>query len=129
MLGHREFRPFFDKVRARWAVQLDSQGEPKHLRLLIERINPDNYTFQKEGTELLPTEFRWPEKLARENEVSLRKIAEQQVITGLRLLRMLLDAGRSLPQEQLQPFWQWLQTIATRPPRVGEGMGRAGSPN
>lgn len=124
MLGYEEFRPFFDEVRARWTTQLDSQGKPEHPRLLIERINPDNYTFQQDGNELVPTDFRWTEALARENEESLRKITEQQAVTGLPWrCRKLLDAGRAIPQEQLQPFWQWLQTITTSPPELATESG------
>jgi hypothetical protein len=71
MLRWPEFRAFFQEVRTTWSSDLNSEGQPEQLRSLIERINPDNYKFQKKGDELTVVDFQWPEPLARHNEASL----------------------------------------------------------
>jgi hypothetical protein len=43
MMGDDQHYPFFDELRSDWTGKLDAQGEPKSLRLLIERFNPANY--------------------------------------------------------------------------------------
>jgi hypothetical protein len=36
MLGHQQFRAFFDGVRSAWRGALQQNEEPEHLSLLIE---------------------------------------------------------------------------------------------
>ena len=59
------------------------EEEPEHLRLLIERLDPDNYTFEQRGNEIVPVDFNWPEAIARKNEEDIRKLAERQTISQL----------------------------------------------
>jgi len=119
MLGHSHFRTFFEEVRAAWRVTLQQDGQPEHLRLLIERLDPDNYTFEQRGKEIVPVDFNWPEAIARKNEEDLRDLAQRQTISQLPWrCRKILDAGTPLPEDQLHWLWNFLQTIDTKPPEL-----------
>ena len=89
------------------------------MRLLIERLDPDNYTFEQRGNEIVPVDFNWPEAIARKNEEDLRKLAERQTISQLPWRsRKFLDAGTALPADQLQWLWNFLQAIDAKPPEL-----------
>jgi hypothetical protein len=119
MLGHQQFRVFFDEVRSFWKAALQQDDEPEHLRLLVERLNPDNYTFEQRGNEIVPVDFKWPEAIARKNEEDLRKLAEKQTISHLPWrFREFLDAGTPLPPDQLRWLWDFLQAIDLNPPEL-----------
>src|SRR5262249_7639689 len=77
MLSRPELRPFFEEVRRDWARLLDEQGEPEKLRLLIERLNPQNYRErpQEDGSVLI--EFAWPEEIQRRQEADQHRLDEQ----------------------------------------------------
>jgi hypothetical protein len=119
MLGHRQFRVFFDEVRSVWKAALQQDDKPEHLRLLIERLDPDNYTFEQRGNEIVPVDFHWPEAIARQNEKDLRELSERQTISLLPWrYRQFLDAGTPLPPDQLQWLWGFLEAIDARPPEL-----------
>ncbi|MHB1530427.1 MAG: hypothetical protein ACYCXT_13605 [Acidiferrobacteraceae bacterium] len=114
MLSKPEFRPFFDQVRKGWKAALDAGADPEHLGPLIERINPDNYTFSSEGE---PVDFQWPEAMARDHEQQLRQIGLDQAVTQFSFrCRKVLTAGKPLPDSQLLPLFEWLQGLETNPP-------------
>lgn len=116
MLSKPEFGPLFDDVRRHWKVALDAGDDPERLGPLIERINPENYTFSPEGE---PVDFQWPEAMAREHEEQLREIALGQTLTGFPFrCRKVLAAGKPLPDSQLLPLFQWLQSLETNPPEL-----------
>lgn len=112
MLSKPENRSFFESVRSRWRADLNAQGEPNNLRLLVERIDPENYTFkQSEGGER-EIDFQWPEAIARENDASLRKIGLEQNFMVLPMRsRQILDAGARLPDDELTRLLTWLQEV------------------
>jgi hypothetical protein len=122
MLGHQEFRAFFEEVRSAWKAALqqeEGEEEPGHLCLLVERLDPANYTFEKRGNEIVAVDFNWPEAIARQNEEDLRKLAEKQTISQLPWrCREFLDAGTPLPADQLQWLWDFLQAIDAKPPEL-----------
>ena len=122
MLGHQQFRGFFEEVRSAWKAALqqeEGEEEPEHLRLLVERLDPANYTFEQRGNEIVPVDFNWPEAIARQNEEDLRKLAERQTISLLPWrCRKFLDAGTPLPPDQLQWLWNFLQAIDAKPPEL-----------
>jgi hypothetical protein len=125
MLGHQQFRAFFDEVRSAWRGALQQDEEPKHLRLLVERLDPDNYTFEQRGNEIVPLKFHWPEAIAKENEEHLHELAEQQTITALPWnCRRFLAADAPLPPDQVQWLWDFLQAIDAKPPMLpGDSSG------
>jgi hypothetical protein len=122
MLGHQQFSAFFEEVRAAWKTALqpkEGEEEPEHLRLLVERLDPANYTFEQRGNEIVPVDFNWPEAIALQNEEDLHKIAEGQTISQLPWrCRKFLDAGTPLPPDQLQWLWDFLQAIDAKPPEM-----------
>ena len=119
MLGHPQFAAFFEEVRSAWKGALQQDDDPEHLSLLIERLDPSNYTFERRGAEVVPVDFNWPEAIARENEEDLRKLAEQQTISQLPWrCRQFLDAGTPLPANQLQWLWDFLQALDANPPEL-----------
>ena len=125
LLGHLQLGSFFEEVRSAWSVALNDQEDPEHLRLLIERLDPANYTFEQRGNEIVAVDFRWPEAIEQENEKSLRELAERQTISHLPWrCRQFLDARASLPSDQLQWLWDFLQRIDVSPPeRPGDEYG------
>jgi hypothetical protein len=119
MLGHEQSRAFFDEVRSTWQAALQQHEEPEHLRLLIERLDPNNYSFEQRGNEIVPVDFNWPEAIARENKEHLRELAERQTISQLPWrCRKFLDARTPLPTDQLQWLWDFLQAIDAKPPEL-----------
>jgi hypothetical protein len=116
MLSKPEFGPFFEEVRKRWKAALEAGEDPEHLGPLIERINPDNYTFAPEG---VPIDFQWPEAMAREHERQLRQIGLDQALTQFPFqCRKILTAGKPLSEDQLLPLLQWLQSLESNPPEI-----------
>ena len=96
MIGEEEFRPFFAQLRAVWASELDSEGEPQRIRLLIERFNPNNYAFESRDGKQVPIDFQWPEDIARQNAESLRALSEETTVTNLPFrCRQWLDFRRA----------------------------------
>jgi hypothetical protein len=116
MLSKPEFRPFFEEVRKCWKAALDAGEDPEHLGPLIERINPENHTFSAEGE---PVDFQWPEAMARDHEEQLRQIGLDQALTQFPFrCRKVLTAGKPLPDSQLLPIFEWLQSLDTKPPEL-----------
>ena len=119
MLGYPQFAAFFEQVRAVWRGALQKDDEPEHLRLLIERFDPSNYTFEQRGNEIVPVDFKWPDAIARKNEEDLRRLAERQAVSQLPWkCRKFLDTGAPLPGDQLQWLWDFLQAIEAKPPEL-----------
>jgi hypothetical protein len=119
MLGHRQYRAFFDEVRSAWKAALQQDGEPEHLRLLVERLDPGNYTFEQRGNEIVPVNFAWPEAIAQQNEKDLQALADRQTISQLPWrCRKFLDAGAPLPGDQLRWLWDFLQALDAEPPEL-----------
>jgi SpoVK/Ycf46/Vps4 family AAA+-type ATPase len=119
MLGHEAFHNFFAEVRTAWTKGISPDQDSEHLRLLIERITPSNYTFKLDGEDTVPVGFQWPDAIARKNEQDLRRIAEQQTITLLPWqCRKFLDSNASMSAEQVQSLWEFLQAIEATPPVI-----------
>jgi hypothetical protein len=119
MMGDEEQWPFFEQLRAEWTAQLDVQGRPKTLRLLIERFNPANYTFEMRDGKRVPVNFQWPDILARQNTEDQQKIGQRSTVTSFPWrCRERLDAGTPLPHEQIPAFWEFIQGIDANPPEL-----------
>jgi hypothetical protein len=116
-LSKEEHRPFFAAVRADWRRQLaESNSESGHLRLIVERIDPANYTYPADGEEG-EISFAWPAEFARENEEHLQRTAEQQNLTSMPYrCRKILDVAQPAGEDQLLPLLSWLQTLDERQP-------------
>jgi len=123
MMGDHQHYPFFDELRSDWTGKLDAQGEPESLRLLTERFNPANYTFELPDGKRVPVGFQWPKAMARQNEEDLQRIAEHSHITNLpQRCRERLDAARPLSEEESLWLWPFLQSIENNPPECGRTM-------
>ena len=81
-MGDEENYPFLDGLRAQWARDLNAEGEPETLRLLIERFNPANYTFEVRDGRRVPVDFQWPEAIARKNAEDLQRIGRDRTLTS-----------------------------------------------
>ena len=126
MIGDKVHWPFFEQLRAEWSALLDAQGEPEGLRLLIERLNPENYTFEMREGRRVPVGFEWPESIARQNAEDLRKLGRRQTLTHLPFqCRRCLDAGTPLSQEQILRLWEFLRDLDSNPPELAERDGEA----
>jgi hypothetical protein len=124
MLSTENFRPFFAELRADWNKQLDEEGQPNDLRLLIERFNPDNYTLTPAKNGVSQAEFHWPEEIERENEPSLRHSQEQMQLMNLPWqCRDILDKDIPLSPKQIPYLWEKLQELDNSPPTVPEESG------
>jgi hypothetical protein len=119
MMGDEEHWPFLEELRTEWTGKLDSQGQPESLRLLIERFNPANYTFEVRDRKRVPVGFEWPEAIRRGNAEDLRRIGAEATAMNLpRRCRGRLDSGQPLTQEELTWLWNYLQDTEARPPPV-----------
>lgn len=119
MLSTEDLRPFFAELRDDWKKQLDEEGQPKYLRLLIEHFNPDNYTLTPAENGFTQAEFHCPEDIERENETSLRHSQEQLQLMNLPWqCRDLLDKGTPLPPQQIPYLWEKLQALDNSPPTI-----------
>jgi hypothetical protein len=124
MIGDEEHAPFFERLRTDWSGELDVQGQPETLRLLIERFNPANYTCEIRDGKRVPVGFQWPEAIERRNAEDLRRIGAES--TAMRLpqrCRDRLDAARPLSQEELTWLWEYLQNIEDHPAPVAANGG------
>jgi len=110
---------FLEGLRADWSRELDAQGEPETLRLLIERFNPANYTFEVRDGRRVPVGFQWPEAIERRNVEDLRRIGAESTAMSLpQRCRDRLDAARPLSQEELIWLWDYLQNMDGEPAPV-----------
>ncbi len=124
MLSVKDLQPFFAELRADWSKQLDEEGQPNNLRLLIERFNPDNYTLTPAENGVSQAEFHWPEEIERENEPSLRQANEQRQLMILPWqCRDILDKGIPLPPQQILYLWEKLQVLDNSPPTIPKESG------
>ena len=107
---------FLEGLRAEWAASWTRKGEPETLRLLIERFNPANYTFEVRDGRRVPVGFQWPEAIARQNAEDLRRIGAESTAMSLpQQCRDRLDAARPLSQEELIWLWDYLQNMDASP--------------
>jgi hypothetical protein len=119
MIGDEEQGPFFEELRADWSRELDAQGEPETLRLLIERFNPANYTFEMRDDKRVPVGFQWPEAIERRNTEDLQRIGAESTVMRLpQRCRDRLDAAQPLSQEELTWLWEYLQNMESHPAPV-----------
>ena len=126
MIGDEQHWSFFEQLRAEWAALLDAQGEPEGLRLLIERLNPANYTFEMREGRRVPVGFEWPESIARQNAEDLRKLGQRQNLTHLPFqCRRCLNSGTRLPHEQILRLWEFIRDVDSNPPEMAERGGDA----
>jgi len=124
MIVHDDFHPFFDELGAEWSTLLDRRGEPDRLRYLIERINPQNYTFEERDGERVIVGFQWPEALRKDAEESIADIARRQNLSFLPMrCRQVLDAQIPPPAEQLVALWDLLQTVGAGDALLTDGDG------
>jgi hypothetical protein len=126
MMGVENNYPFFKQLRSDWARDLNAEGELERLKLLIERFDPANYTFEVREGKRVPVGFEWPEAIARKNAQDLQRIGKHQAITSLPFkCRERLNQGAALPQDQLLWLWQFLQDINANPPDLKVQDGEA----
>jgi hypothetical protein len=121
-------RPFLAELRAEWATEVAGDDPENTLLLLIERFNPDNYTFEPREGKRVAIGFEWPEAIAERNQADLQRIGEDQAISIFPYqCRKLLDSQGRLSEGQLAAFWQFAQSLETRSPRLardGEALHR-----
>lgn len=116
MIGDEEQGPFFQELRADWSRALDAEGQPETLRLLIERFNPANYTFEMREGKRVPVGFQWPEVIERRNAEDLQRIGAESTVMRLpQQCRRRLDAAQPLSEQELSWLWAYLQETEVRP--------------
>ena len=126
MIGDEQHWPFFEQLRSEWSALLDAQGEPNGLRLMIERLNPANYTFEMREGRRVPVGFEWLDSIARQNAEDVRKLGQRQNLTHLPFqCRQCLDAGTCLPEEQILHLWEFIRNLDANPPELAERDGEA----
>jgi hypothetical protein len=124
MLSRPELHPFFDAIRESWSKCLAADEDPEHLRLLIERINPANYTFPPPHDAEGQIDFQWPEAIAKENEDDLRRIVrDQQLMTFPFKCRKAIDAGKPLTIDNASWVLKWLKETDAEPPSLPKEYG------
>jgi hypothetical protein len=115
MIGDEEHGPFFEGLRADWSRELDEHGRPESLRLLIERFNPANYTFEMRDGKRVPVDFQWPDAIEHRNAEHLQQIGAESTVMSLpQQCRDRLDTAQALSQEELTWLWACLQDTEAR---------------
>jgi hypothetical protein len=120
--------PFLAELRAEWATEVDADDPEKTLLLLIERFNPDNYTFELRDGKRVSIGFEWPESIAERSRADLQRIGEDQAVSifPYQCRRLLVSQDR-LSEGQLPAFWQFAQSLEALSPRLardGEALHR-----
>ena len=112
-------RPFLGQLRSGWVSDLNGEEPPEALRLLGERLNPDNYTFETRDRKRVPVSFDWPEVVKQRNQQDLQRIATDQTFTSFPFrMRRLLDSDERFSQDQLPQFWEFVQGIEGLAPKL-----------
>src|SRR6266850_6967572 len=75
-------RSFLAHLRSGWVSEFDGEEPPESLRLLSERLNPDNYTFETRDGKRVAVSFDWSEAVKQKNQEDLQRIATDQTVTG-----------------------------------------------
>ena len=119
IIGDEGQAQFLEGLRADWSRELDAQDEPETLRLMIERFNPANYTFEVRDGRRVPADFQWPEAIQRRNAEDLRRIGAESTSMNLpQRCRDRLDEARPLSQDELIWLWDYLQKMDAEPAPV-----------
>ncbi|MCS3926108.1 hypothetical protein M2175_001139 [Bradyrhizobium elkanii] len=112
-------RPFLAQLRPGWVADLNGEEPPEALRLLSERLNPDNYTFEVRDGKRVAVSFDWSDEVRQKNHEDLQRIATDQTITNFPFqMRQLLDSGARFSQAQLPQFWEFVQGLEDLSPRL-----------
>jgi hypothetical protein len=92
---------------------------PEELRLLSERLDPDNYTFEIRDGKRVAVSFDWSEKVKQKNQEDLQRIATDQTISSFPFrCRQWLDSNARVAPDQLPQFWEYVQGIEGLAPRL-----------
>ena len=75
-------RSFLAQLRSGWVSEFDGEEPPESLRLLSERLNPDNYTFETRDGKRVAVSFDWSEAVKQKNQEDLQRIATDQTVTS-----------------------------------------------
>ena len=112
-------RPFLAQLRSGWVADLNGEEMPEALRLLSERLNPDNYTFEMRDGRRVAVSFDWSEEVKQKNQEDLQRIATDQTITNFPFqMRQLLDSDERFSPDQLPQFWEFVQGLEDLSPRL-----------
>jgi hypothetical protein len=119
LIGDEQQWPYLAQLRSEWLSQLNGEEPSESLRLLIERFNPENYSFELREGKRVPVGFEWPEAMNKQNQSDLRRLSDEQAITGFPYrCRRLLDSEELFTQQQLPDFWEFIQGIEARSPQL-----------
>jgi hypothetical protein len=115
--------PFLAELRSAWVSEFDGKELPETVRLLCERLNPENYAFETQDGKGVAVSFDWSEAVKKKNQEDLERIATDQTITGFPFqCRKLLDSDQRFAQDQLPQFWEFVQGLEGHAPRLaGDG--------
>jgi hypothetical protein len=86
LVANEAERSFLNQLRSGWIADLNCEEMPEALRLLSERLNPDNYTFEMRDGKRVTATFDWPEEVRQKNQEDLQRIATDQTIAVVRFL-------------------------------------------
>jgi hypothetical protein len=112
-------RSFLARLRSGWVSEFDGEEPPESLRLLSERLNPDNYTLETRDGKRVAVSFDWSEAVKQKNQEDLQRIVTDQTVTSLPFqCRQVLDSDERFSQDQLPQFWEFVQGIEDLSPRV-----------
>jgi hypothetical protein len=104
-------------ARVRWSARIDDQGEPTFLRFLIARMDPANWR-ERTNTNGSPYwVFEAPEALLKESQQAAQETNRSGFwLTMPMQCRRILSGEVQLPAEELEEFWQAMQSATELPP-------------
>ena len=118
-------QPFLAQLRSDWAADLSGEEMPEALRLLSERLNPNNYAFEMRDGRRVAVSFDWSEEVKQKNQEDIQRIATDQAITNFPFkMRQLLNSDERFFPDQLTQFWQFVQGLEDLSPRLANDGDR-----
>ena len=117
--------PFLEQLRSGWVSDLKGEEPPEALRLLSERLNPDNYAFETRDRKRVAVSFDWSEDVKQKNQQDLQRIATEQAFASFPFrIRRLLDSNERFSPDQLPQFWEFVQGIEGSAPALAQDGDR-----
>jgi hypothetical protein len=111
--------PFLAELRSAWVSDRGDKEQPETLRLLSERLNPENYSFEIQDGKRIAVSFDWSDAVKEKNQQDLARIAvNQTVMTFPFQCRQLLDSDEHFGPDQLPQFWEFVQGIESLSPEL-----------
>jgi hypothetical protein len=128
MLSSPVMESFFANCRERWRQELNEQGEPRALQVLIELLARANYSETSIDGARVQVKFVPPEAMAQQVALESSEAGASMLLITFPIdCLQIIDGKKLLPATDLETFWDTLQGIAM--PKLSDSNGRSRQAN